>query len=71
MSALEWFPPLPVPPSREEMEQAIAAFAAEWWNVDQAQGSPADLAILGLAERLAAVRAANAPTCSVAPNLGP
>ena len=65
--ALEFYPPLPVPPTREEMEQAIVA----WWAYRGGMGRPDSVlppvqALLDLAERLAAWRAANASICSIA-----
>lgn len=58
-------PQPPPPPSYAEMADAILTFAAEWWNTAD-QGTPGDLTLLSLAERLAASR----QECPTTPNAG-
>lgn len=56
---LEMYPSTPVPPTREEMVRAILAFRDQFMTpigpLEQ-PGSPADLELLALAERLLEAR---------------
>jgi hypothetical protein len=71
--SLEFFPPEPAPPTYQEMAEAVLAWRLQMRNgvapyLPTLSGAAGDLYML--AERLVAVRRANASRCSLAPNLG-
>ena len=58
MSVLEWFPPEPARPTYAELSDAVLQFAREFYAVGPTEhkGTPADLVLLGLAERIEAAK---------------